>query len=161
MVWPLSQYSRGSVGRAIGPVPRCRRGRLFGDDFRRLLDLRIVLFIEGSLDLRGLRRSRRALDDNRLSRRAAGWLGHGIRHRGLLDGAIDLRTANPLSLRSRASGWLPQVAWRSENHHLRRWSATVEIMVRSNPLATEPEAVALSLAGLDGALRDRTASGLS
>jgi hypothetical protein len=37
----------------------------------------------------------------------------------------------------------------------------VEIMVRSNPLATEPEAVALSLAGPDGARRDRSASGLS
>jgi hypothetical protein len=32
------------VAAPIRPLPGCRRRRLFGDDFRRLLDLRIVLF---------------------------------------------------------------------------------------------------------------------
>jgi hypothetical protein len=83
----------------IGPVPRCRRRGPFGDDFRRLLDLRIVLFIQGPVDLRDLRRSRRVLDDDRLSRRATGRFGEGSGIGVSSIVALDLRTANLLSSR--------------------------------------------------------------
>jgi hypothetical protein len=29
-------------------------------------------------------------------------------------------------------------AWKSDNLHLPRWVATLEVMIRSNPLVTEP-----------------------
>jgi hypothetical protein len=49
----------------------------------RLLDLWFVLFIQGPVNLRCLRRPGRVLDDDRLAR-----LGQGIRH-GLGDRAVD------------------------------------------------------------------------
>jgi hypothetical protein len=90
-----------------------------------------------------------------------GALGTGSGIGVSLLGPWTLGQRTPLSTRSPASACLPQAAWRSDNLHIRRWSATLEIMVRSNPLATEPEAGALSSWPPDGALRDRTASGLS
>ena len=82
-----------SLHRPIRPFPGRRRRAFLGDDLRRLVDVRLVLLIQGAVDLRRLRRSGRILMMIGSPGGRPGGLGKGsgkVRIRALLGQAAEL-----------------------------------------------------------------------